>query len=251
METVVADSAQPDSVRNKSLSEHRTGLWGRLLMPFQSANRQALGMFLLSIKQGRTADAVRQGVLHWMVTGIVAQTIGSVFRSIFSGEDLDDVWEWEDYARSVIIGPLTGARYLGMAIEAAAPLIGGFERRQAPVPMAEGIRLMRNAATGEWDYKALTDSLNAVGLLIGGRASWASIASSVLKQGGGLADTVTRTDAERDAEQSKRDKATIKAAAEKAPKPEKPQAQKDAEKAARRAREKAEAQAIRDRGGAE
>jgi len=246
METVVADSAQPETVRDKSLSELRGGLVARLLMPFQSANRQALGMTLLAVKQKRWQDVAQMAAIHWVATGIIAQTIGSIMRSLFSDDDLEDVWEWEDYARAMVIGPLTGARYLGMAIEALAPIFGGFERRQAAVPMAEGIRLMRQAITGDFEFKSLTNTLSGVGLLIGGRASWASISASIIKQVDGLADTVTRTDAEREAEQAKRDKATLKEAAAAAPaKPEKPQEQKDAEAAKRRAKEAARAAAIR------
>jgi hypothetical protein len=172
--------------------------------------------------------------------------VEAMHRMGFSDDDLEDVWEWEDYARAMVIGPLTGARYLGMAIEALAPIFGGFERRQAAVPMAEGIRLMRQAITGDFEFKSLTNTLSGVGLLIGGRASWASISASIMKQVDGLADTVTRTDAEREAEQAKRDKATLKEAAAAAPaKPEKPQEQKDAEAAKRRAKEAARAAAIR------
>src|SRR5574343_418258 len=116
--------------------------------------------------------------IHWIATGIAAQTIGNLIRSVASGDDVEDIWEWEDYARAVFFGPLTGARYLGMGIEAIAPLIGGFERRQAAVPLSEGVRLMSLAFRGEFDFKALTDTLGGVGLLVGGRASWAAIAAN-------------------------------------------------------------------------
>lgn len=250
-EKVVADSAQPETARDKSLSEQRMGVVGRLLMPFQSANRQALGMFILAARQGRTKDAVQMAVLHWMVTGFVAQTVGSIMRSALSGEDVEEIWEWEDYARAMLIGPLTGARYLGMAIEAVAPLFGGFERRQAAVPMAEGIRLMRKAVTGDFDFKAIMDSINGVGLLIGGRASWLSIAVNVAKQGAGVADTLTWSDAEADEKASKVDKEEIAAVA-KARKETKAELRGEptdeeieAAKAGKRERERAKANAIR------
>jgi len=246
MEKTAADTAQPDSVRNKSLGEMRAGVWGRLLMPFQSANRQAFAMTLLAVKQSRWKDAGRRALLHWAVTGVVAQTIGNVMRSILSDDDLDDVWDWEDYARAVVIGPLTGAQYVGIGIEALVPIFGGFERRQAATPLGEGGRLLRMAFSGDFDYKEVTNTLNGVGLLIGGRASWASITANLIKQGVGVIDTVSRTDAEREDEQAKRDKVTIRGYEAAQPeKPEKPDAQKQAEKFARRAKEAAKAAGIR------
>jgi hypothetical protein len=269
MEKVVADTAQADSVRNKSLSELRMGTVGRLLMPFQSANRQALAMTMLATKQKRWGDAARMAVIHWAATGIIAQTVGNIVRTLLSGDDVDEVWEWEDYARAIVIGPLTGARYLGMAIEALAPFFGGFERRQAAVPMSEGLRLIRQAVQGDFEYKGLADTwerlaagdvldtkgdidtksvlggLGGVGLLVGGRATWAAIGANLIKQASGFADTVTRTDAEREAEQAKRDRQTIKDFNKKNPRPEMPPEMQEADKAARRAREAAWAAEIR------
>ena len=248
-EFVVADSAQPEALRDKSLGEIRPGMYGRLLMPFQSANRQALAMTILAVKQGRTADAVRMAAIHWMVTGIVVQTVGNVMRSLLDDDDVEDIWEWEDYARSIVIGPLTGARWLGMGIEAVAPFFGGFERRQAAVPFAEGLRLLRQAIMGEWDFKALQETLGGVGLLVGGRATWAAIAANLLKQGAGVLDVLTWSEDEADAKQAKRDRETIREFEKKKPKAEKSDDQKKAEAAQRRAREKARAEEIRRQGG--
>lgn len=254
-ERVVARTAQPETIRDKSLAEHRTGAWGRLLMPFQSANRQALALFLLAAKQGRTQDAVRAALVHWMVTGVVAQTIGNLTRTLLSTDDADDVWEWEDYARAVAIGPLVGARYLGWFIEALAPLFGGFERRQAPIPTAEAIRLARNAFTKEeFDFRALSDSMNAIGLGVGSylpRATWVSIAANILRQARGLADTVTRTDEEVSEEQYKKDRALIREYEKELKKlePEIPEEQKAASKEERRIRAKVQADWLRSQAG--
>ncbi len=246
VEQVVSDTAQPMTARDKGLVELRHGMLARMLQPFQSANRQALARIMLGVQQGRWQDVARDAALYFVVQGVIQQTLGNLFRSAFSDDDMDEIWEWEDYARAVAVGPLTAAFFFGPMLEAVVSWFGGFERREAPNTFAKGVSLLGRALReDDWDFKTLQNVLTAAGYA-GGRMAWAGIVANVMKQAEGLVDTVTRTDAEREAEQVKADRALIQEEKKKNPKPERPEEQKAADAARRRAREAAQAEAIRN-----
>lgn len=197
-DAVILHTAQPDSLLGKSHIENRLGTVGKGLFMFQSPNRQAFAMTYLAFKNGQYAKGWALFLQHWIITGIVVQTIGNLFRYALSDDDWDETWEAKDYAVAMALGPLTGIVVAGPLIEAlAAHYAGGYEPRQPSV-----------AATGMTTVKALekvfTDNdyevrdagqlATSLGQFLGGRATALGATWNALKQILGFHDAVTPGD---------------------------------------------------------
>lgn len=202
----VARTAQPDSIVNKSLYENGLSLPGRLMFAFQSANRQALFMTVAAFRAAgvRDARAWRMAITHWVITGLVTQTMGSLIRDLTTDNEPENetIWTAGDYARAMLFGPLTGALYFGPLVDALGGLAGGFERRQAVGPagaLGEGGKALIDALTEEdsaFDMKSADTIARAFGLLVGGRATAGNMLANVWKQIAGAVDNAVTTDEE-------------------------------------------------------
>lgn len=201
-ERTVSRIAQPESLVNKSLGENHSGTYGRILYQFQSANRQALYMTVAAFRDGglKSGDAWRKAVTHWVLTGIVTQTIGNLVRDFMTDADDDEVWELGDYVRAILMGPIVGAQWMvGTLIDAAASAtFGGYEPRVAsPVqPASEAIRAIKALfKEGEdFDWRDTEKLSRGMGLLLGGRWSALGISANFGKQISGLWENLTGED---------------------------------------------------------
>jgi hypothetical protein len=202
-ERTISRTAQPDSLASKSLFENHAGTWGRLFFQFQSANRQALFMTVAAFRDGgvKSGDAWRKAVTHWALTGLVVQTMGTVVRDMISDDDEDETWQIGDFVRAMAFGPLTGALHFGPMIDAAASLVGGFERRQAAGPAgavaAIGKEVLELFKEGdEFDLKDNEKLVRGLGLFLGGRWSALNVGANLGKQVVGIGDNLVTTDTE-------------------------------------------------------
>lgn len=264
-EITIARTAQPDSLVTKSLYENRMGLWGRVMFAFQSANRQALFATFAAFRDGgmKSGRAWRMALTHWALTGFLTQTIGNIARTAFSDDDADEIWEVGDYLRAMILGPLTGALYLGPVVDLIGGLTGGFERRQAPGiagAIGDGTRKAAELLTdpdAEFDLKAADAMIRALGYAIGGRAAAGNVGMNIWKQIDGLRKNVgLLTEKEATAKEiktrNKREKAEKKAEEEArraALTPEERQAEDDREEEEKKRRKEEKLEKQRERQG--
>jgi hypothetical protein len=212
-ERVISRTAQPETLANKSLGENHLGTWGRILFMFQSANRQALYMTFAAFRDGgmKSPEAWRKAVTHWVLTGLVTQTVGSIVRDIMTDDDEDEIWEAGDYLRAMTFGPLTGMLHAGPIIDAVASLLGGFERRQGVGPAAAVTELGKEfveltKAGDSFDWRDAEKLGRSMGLLLGGRWAALNVSANMAKQLAGSVDNLYETKEEA-AEREKKAKA--------------------------------------------
>lgn len=212
-ERVISRTAQPETLANKSLGENHLGTWGRILFMFQSANRQALYMTFAAFRDGgmKSPEVWRKAVTHWVLTGLVTQTVGSIVRDIMTDDDEDEIWEAGDYLRAMTFGPLTGMLHAGPIIDAVASLLGGFERRQGVGPAAAVTELGKEfveltKAGDSFDWRDAEKLGRSMGLLLGGRWAALNVSANMAKQLAGSVDNLYETKEEA-AERDKKAKA--------------------------------------------
>jgi len=218
----VARTAQPDSIVNKSLYENGLGLWGRMAFAFQSVNRQALFMTVAAFRAAGVKDARawRMAITHWVITGLVTQTMGSLIRDLTTDNEPENeaIWTAGDYARAMLFGPLTGALFFGPMVDAIGGLAGGFERRQAVGPagaLGAGGRALLDALSEEdaaFDLKSADTIARAFGLLVGGRATAGNMLANIWKQVAGAFDNAVTTPEEEAGLAAKQYREKVKAA---------------------------------------
>jgi len=143
----------------------------------------------------------RKAFTFWAVNGILTQTLGNIIRDLISDDDENEQWKLGDYARSLIMGPLTGAVHVGPILDAFVSLFGGFERRQAMGPTAAltsaGKELVEATRDGEpFDFKDQEKIARGIGLLLGGKWAALNIAENLGKQLVGALDNVWTTEQE-------------------------------------------------------
>lgn len=122
MARTVERTAQPVSVERRSITELRTGAFGKLMWMFASDARQKTGLWLeawgnVFKRQGTRRDASVLLLSHVVLGGIMT-TLTSLVRDWRDGDDEDELeddpnWEWEYYLVGMILGPASGLPLLG------------------------------------------------------------------------------------------------------------------------------------------
>lgn len=132
VERMVATSAQPSDIVNRSLYERSGNLFMRSLSMFVSDQRKALAIELLAIRKlatgkskNKALDVQRIFVAHF-IQAAVSQLMAAVIASKF-GDDDDKEREWstEQWALALALGPVNGLFVLGKLIDKTARLALG------------------------------------------------------------------------------------------------------------------------------
>jgi hypothetical protein len=181
MTLIVKETAQPDSTATKSQFENSVGNpWLRVIFAFQSANRQAFGLSLLSYKHGdKFASRL---ILGHLIIPIVSQTIGNMIRDGFTDADDDEIWTLKGYLASMLLGPFSGALQLGPLLEVLAQKTFGAEPRVASNPAATALTALGSILEGDFDSGDIGRVVTELGNILGGRASATGAGWNIIRQ---------------------------------------------------------------------
>ena len=181
MTLIVKETAQPDSTATKSQFENSVGNpWLRVIFAFQSANRQAFGLSLLSYKHGdKFASRL---ILGHLIIPIVSQTIGNMIRDGFTDADDDEIWTLKGYLASMLLGPFSGALQLGPLLEVLAQKTFGAEPRVASNPAATALTALGSILEGDFDSGDIGRVVTELSNILGGRASATGAGWNIIRQ---------------------------------------------------------------------
>jgi hypothetical protein len=124
LEKMIAVSAQPSDIVNRSLVEASSNNFMRSLWMFASDQRKALGIEVTALKKllsgkskNKAMDVQRILVAHFAQTAM-SQLMASIMAS-FLGDDEDKEREWsrEQWTLSLALGPINGLFVLGRMID--------------------------------------------------------------------------------------------------------------------------------------
>jgi hypothetical protein len=186
VEEIVARTAQPADVVNRSLMELRMGAFGKLAFLFASEARQKSSMWMTAWGRTLTGKATSQdykvlAISHFIV-GPMIQVITSAWRDAQDDDD-DSLFEMEhwsplDFLKAVIAGPLSGIPLVGSALSGFRD-DGIFGRAKKAIASAgqliEGPK-ENEAEAVEWYFDRITrvmQGLDAFTGVVGGIASQA------------------------------------------------------------------------------
>jgi hypothetical protein len=132
-EATVARTAQPSEMMDRSLFEMGLQPTGKFLFMFASEARQKAAMALEAYSPSsglsKGERATRLLLLH-VVFPLAIQTITNLWRDAREDDDDElfdsDNWRAGDYAKAMLLGPLTGIPLVGSALNASlTPIFGG------------------------------------------------------------------------------------------------------------------------------
>ena len=135
MDMVIARSSQPNSVQFKSLLEINAKGIGKALFMFKSDPRKQMALFLshaylASKGKYSKAQLAEEFAVQWAAYGLLFQLGSSVFQSFVrpsspDNDDLDEIWDWKNFAAAAAAGPIEGIAILGSAAKAIINKITG------------------------------------------------------------------------------------------------------------------------------
>ncbi|CAB4164963.1 hypothetical protein UFOVP817_18 [uncultured Caudovirales phage] len=132
LEKMIATSAQPADIVNRSLVEASSNPFMRSLWMFASDPRKALGIEVTALKKllsgkskNKAMDIQRIIVAHFAQAAMF-QLMASILASfIGDDEDKDREWSREQWALSLTLGPINGLFVFGRLIDMAARRVLG------------------------------------------------------------------------------------------------------------------------------
>lgn len=159
MDRTIHRTAQPAENVDRSLNEVNASVWAKLLMQFKSEARKNFAISYLAAKRiGRGEDVASNAktlAVSWALGGVLTQTMGDLYRSIFKDDDDEDLWQPEDYMRAMVLGPIDGLFLIGPALNGFLTwLTGGkvFQGKPAnPVEQAIGDMRRKGANPANWE----------------------------------------------------------------------------------------------------
>ncbi len=159
MDRTIHRTAQPAENVDRSLNEVNASVWAKLLMQFKSEARKNFAISYLAAKRlGRGEDVaanVKTLSVSWALGGVLTQTMGDLYQSIFKDDDDEDLWQPEDYMRAMVLGPIDGLFLIGPAVNGFLTwLTGGkvFQGKPAnPVEQAIGDMRRKGANPANWE----------------------------------------------------------------------------------------------------
>jgi len=159
MDRTIHRTAQPAENVDRSLNEVNASVWAKLFMQFKSEQRKNFAISYLAAKRiGRGEDVAANAktlAVSWALGGVLTQTMGDLYRSIFKDDDDEDLWQPEDYMRAMVLGPIDGLFLIGPALNGFLTwLTGGkvFQGKPAnPVEQAIGDMRRKGANPANWE----------------------------------------------------------------------------------------------------
>jgi hypothetical protein len=169
LEFEMATDRSQQAVDMKDLSSYSGGgSIAKLFTMYKTSPRQYYAVAyeaLLDASAGRGSkkDAVRKMLIAHTVLPVVFQFISDSWKMI--GDD-DKEYEWEDYVRAMLLGPINGLFLAGEAASPLAALIAGSDVYEPRMPVYQsGAKLIRAAmAYGRRDFwENVHETADAVG----------------------------------------------------------------------------------------
>lgn len=129
MDTVVARSSQPNNTQFKSLLEINAKGAAKMLFMFKSDPRKQLALllsraYLASKGKYSKEQLAEEFAVQWIAYGILFQLGTSVFQSFVrpnnpDNDDLDEIWNWKNFAAAAAVGPIEGFSFIGGLLSGA------------------------------------------------------------------------------------------------------------------------------------
>jgi hypothetical protein len=159
MDEVIRRTAQPASFADRSLLEANRNPFVRVLFMFMSEARQKFAIDYLAAKRILRGEEVKKNAgkiaVSWVGMALVTELMNDIFQSIFRGEDdLEDIWEWEDYARAMMLGHLNGMMLAGTVVEGGFNYAFGkhvFSDSENPLMQTMGRATRKNINPLNWE----------------------------------------------------------------------------------------------------
>ena len=195
-EDVIARTAQPVEVVDRSLMELGLNSFGRLLFMFATESRQKWALLQEAVvnreAEGGKADLRRVVAFH-VVTGLLLQGIGAAWRDARDDDDEElfdpQHWNWKSMLLGAALGPLNGVPLIN---DIVASLNGyhGTQLGKAGQAVSSTGALLEAAIDGEipsdedaeWIMKRLVEVFNGFGIFLGDRGVSVGVGSNVAKQ---------------------------------------------------------------------
>jgi hypothetical protein len=135
MDMVIARSSQPNSSQFRSLLEINAKGIAKVLFMFKSDPRKQMALFLshaylASKGKYSKAQLAEEFAVQWAAYGLLFQLGASVFQSFVrpsspDNDDLDEIWDWKNFAAAAAAGPIEGIAILGSAAKVIINKITG------------------------------------------------------------------------------------------------------------------------------
>ena len=178
MDEVIRRTAQPASFADRSLLEANRNPFVRVAFMFMSEARQKFAIDYLAAKRILRGEDVGKNAgklaVSWVTLGLMTQLATDIFQSIFRGEDdLEDIWEWEDYAKAVMLGHLNGMMLAGPVVEGGLNYTLGLHVfNNAENPLLQTMGKVTRQAANPLNWEDAGDVVNGIKL-------WLQVAASV------------------------------------------------------------------------
>lgn len=130
MDRVVRNTAQPSEMEQKSWIEVSAPAWIRPFTVFRSDPRKQAAIAVNALRMAakgkmRKGEAFWRVFNAWCVYGILDQLTLDFIAYMFKGDDDDELFSWEDYAVSSMLGPMAGVYIFGdVMVSLTAYLMG-------------------------------------------------------------------------------------------------------------------------------
>jgi len=127
LERMMATSAQPADIVNRSLIERSGNIFARSMSMFVSEQRKALAIEALAIRKlatgkskNKAMDVQRILVAHFVQSAITQCVAMFLASTLGDDEDEDREWSVKQWALSLSLGPISGLFLVGRGIESIA-----------------------------------------------------------------------------------------------------------------------------------
>lgn len=204
LEKMIAKSAQPSDIVNRSLVEASSNPFMRSLWMFASDQRKALGIEVTALKKllsgkskNKALDIQRILVAHF-AQAAVTQLMASILASLIGDEeDKEREWSREQWALSLAIGPINGLFVFGRFIDMAGRRLlglrvfpGGTVVERVGNDVLKGATAVDELFNPE-DPEEFIDAMNKVtagasgvmSMAIGPQAGVADVTANLLREG--------------------------------------------------------------------
>jgi hypothetical protein len=203
-EDVIARTAQPVEVVDRSLMELGLNSFARLLFMFATESRQKWALLQEAVvsrhEEGGRATLSRVLAFHF-ITGLLLQGIGAAWRDARNDDD-DELfdptnWNWKAMLAGVALGPLNGIPLLNDVLDTLSGYHGTQLGKAGQAVKSTG-QLMEAALEGEipgeedaeWMMKRVVEVFNGLGIFLGDRGVSVGVGGNAAKQVFEIGDNV-------------------------------------------------------------
>jgi hypothetical protein len=185
MDEVVRRTAQPASLTDRSSFEATSDPLWRGLMMFMSEARQKFAISYLAAKRLARGEDRRMNTqkiaVAWFLMALVTQTMGNIYRDLFTDDESEEIWTREGYYRALALGPINGLLLAGGFItDMASWLTGARVFQDSRTPLDGAGEAMRKKKFNPENWNEVDEVIDGMRLInqsistISGQASLAA-----------------------------------------------------------------------------